>query len=71
MSSIFFKHQKGTFFHSQQGTMYFARAKSNFPDHQNIFLRPYSESESYKDSDASLGFEPTTFIHDHHQKKHI
>ena len=71
MRSIFFNHQKGTFFHAQQGTMYFASAKSNFPELQNIVLRPYSASESYKDSDTGLGFEPTTFFHVAHQKKHI
>ena len=48
--------------------MYFARAKSDFPEPQNIVLRPYSESESYYNSDTGLGFEPTTFFHDAHEK---
>ena len=68
MSSIFLQHQKGTFFQSQQGTMYFASAKSNFPEPQNIVLSQYSESESYKDSDTGLGFEPTTFFDVVHPK---
>ena len=71
MSSIFLQRQKGTFFQSQQGIMYFASAKSNCPEPQNIVLRPYSESESYKDSDRGLGFEPTTFFDVAHPKKYI
>ena len=63
----FFNHQKGTFLQSQQGTMYFASAKSNFPEPYTIVLRPYFESESYKDSDAGLRFEPTAFFHVSHQ----